>query len=73
MLVYILSLCHFDFEGFRNHEAYIYNSILLIASIKSINAILENSNNGVNSGTTNVAKNSKHTEHNMRRDFIWNS
>ena len=69
MLVYILSLCYFDFEGFRNHEAYIYNSILLIASIKSNNAILENSNTGVNSGTTNVAKNIIPTEYNMRRDF----
>ena len=69
MLVYILSPCYFDFVCLRNHEAYIYNSILLIASIKSSNAMLRNSNNGVNSGTTNVAKNIIATEHNMRRDF----
>ena len=59
MLVYILSPCYFDFVGLRNHEAYIYNSILLIASIKSSNKILKDLNNGVNSGTTNVAKNIK--------------
>ena len=73
MLVYILSPCYLDFVGFRNHKTYIYNSILLIASIKSSNAILECSNNGVNSDTTNVAKNIMPTEYNMRRDFIWNS
>ena len=60
MLVYILSPYYFDFVGLRNHEAYIYNSILLIASIKSRNVILKDLNNGVSSGTTNVAKN--HTD-----------
>ena len=69
MLVYILSPCYFDFVGLRNHEAYIYNSILLIALIKSSNAILKDLNNGVSSVTTNVAKNIIPTEYNMRRDF----
>ena len=69
MLVYILSPCYLDFVGLRNHDAYIYNPILLIAPIKNSNAILENVNNGVNYGTTNVAKNIISTEYNMRRDF----
>ena len=69
MLVHILSPCCFDFVGVRDHEAYIYNSILLIESIKSCNAILKKINNGVNSGTTNVAKNIIATEYDVRRDF----
>ena len=60
---------YFDFVGLRNHETYIYNSILLIALIKSSNAILKDLNNGVSFVTTNVAKNIIPTEYNMRRDF----
>lgn len=69
MWVYILSPCYFGFVGLRNHEAYIYNLTLLIASIKSSNAILENLNNGVNHGTRNMAKNILPTEYYMRCDF----